>query len=255
METPAMTTKTTIFQYSLGANPMKTNSVLSSAGFLAPSLSKAIANVTADNVACNLARLAHRMTGDHLLAISTVTEHTTPQTHYTFDTGAGGSPPASIVNATVSNSANGTIRILVFHHHPWFNATSIPMITPAQVKVDVCGFERRYGPGPSLVSGTVWKLDDLHGQFWPTWEDDLLMANVNTSVPGDSWVQDGGGPWDKYQNTKAFEVWLAHVKKYQQLSRLSSEAAPPALMNGGCLQTATTLRPHSVVLLEYPTKN
>ena len=86
-------------------------------------------------------------------------------------------------------------RMLVFHHHPWFNATSVPTITPAQVKVTVCGFEKSYGPGPSISSvsgGTMWKLDDLHGQFWPTWEDDLLMANVNTSVPGDSWVQDGG---------------------------------------------------------------
>ena len=38
--------------------------------FLTPSLSKAGANVTVDNVACNLARLVSRMAGDNLLAIT-----------------------------------------------------------------------------------------------------------------------------------------------------------------------------------------
>jgi hypothetical protein len=103
-------------------------------------------------------------------------------------------------------------------------------------------------------------------------------------------VFSAGGPWDQYQSTRAYHVWLAHVKKYQQLSRLVSEPALPgvnsavsprhsmmkthhlprqardkqngrskirrflaAFMNGGCLQTTTTLQPHSVVLLEYPT--
>jgi hypothetical protein len=105
-------------------------------------------------------------------------------------------------------------------------------------------------------------------------------------------VFSAGGPWDQYQSTRAYHVWLAHVKKYQQLSRLVSEPALPgannavfprhsvmkphhlprqardkhnrksatksrrflaAFMNGGCLQTTTTLQPHSVVLLKYPT--
>ena len=155
---------------------------------MAPSLSKAIANVTADNVACNLARLAHRMTGDHLLAIATESTGKSAAR-----AAAAAAVPASFLNATVSISANGTVRMLLFHHHPWYNATSVPTITPAEVKVTVCGFEKSYGPGPSSVGGgTMWKLDDLNGQFWPTWEDDLVMANVNTSVPGDSWVQDGG---------------------------------------------------------------
>ena len=40
-------------------------------GFLAPELAQAGANQTADNVACNLARLAWRMAGDRLLAVTT----------------------------------------------------------------------------------------------------------------------------------------------------------------------------------------
>ena len=40
-------------------------------GFLAPELAQAAANRTADNVACNLARLAWRMAGDRLLAVTT----------------------------------------------------------------------------------------------------------------------------------------------------------------------------------------
>ena len=213
--------------------------------FLTPSLSKAGANVTVDNVACNLARLVSRMAGDNLLAITSSNSTAAP---------APATPP-SILNATVAISSNGTLRILAFHHHPWLNATEVPGIAPGEVKVEVCGFEKAYGPGALDMHGTVWQLNDEHGQFWPAWEDDLLLANVNTSVPGNSWYQDGGGPWDRFQDTRGYDVWLSRVAHYRELAKLRpAPALHEADMRAGCFALSVALAPHSVALFEYETK-
>ena len=228
--------------------------VNSGPGFLAPELNKAGSNTTVDNIAINLARLASWMTGDKLLAIETTAANLPIMARAT-----DGMPP-SILNASVSmkitpTGSNGTVRILAFHHHPWFNATEVKAIQPGRVHVTVCGFaswKARF-QSPSKVHGVMWQLDDMHAQFWPTWEDDLMLANINTTVPGQfSWFQDGGGPWDADEDTGAYKLWLARAAEYRKLAQLQTETAEDAFMNGGCLQVTATLAPHSVVLFEYP---
>eukprot|EP01050_Picozoa_sp_SAG11_P006255 SAG11_NODE_478_length_9117_cov_6.916168_7_plen_203_part_00 len=133
----------------------------------------------------------------------------------------------------------------------------VPEIIPRAIQLEVCGFDPECGPGASSIAGGIaWKLDDLHGQFSPTWQDDMLITNVNESASGRtrSWLQDSGGPWNVYLAPHAYELRLSHVEQYQQLSRLVPEDAGDAFMDGGCLQTQGTLRPHSVVLLEHPTR-
>eukprot|EP01051_Picozoa_sp_SAG22_P012608 SAG22_NODE_1327_length_4730_cov_3.576549_4_plen_267_part_00 len=227
-------------------------------GFLAPELNKAASNTTVDNVAINLARLASRMTGDKLLAIETTNTAGIPAgpTDGSYHRSRA-PPPPSILNASVSvkfTGNNGTVRILAFHHHPWFNATEVKAIQPGRIHVTVCGFagwKARF-QSPSNVPGVMWQLDDRHAQFWPTWEDDLMLANINTTVPGQfSWFQDGGGPWDQDEDTNAYKLWLARAAEYRKLAQLQTETAEDAFMNGGCLQVTATLAPHSVVLFEY----
>ena len=123
-------------------------------------------------------------------------------------------------------------------------------MAPERLEVSVCGLEKQFGGGIVSVGGQAWKLDDTHAQFWPAWEDDMLMAGINTSIPGISWYEDAGGPWDPNQDTGAYYLWMSNVGRYRELARLEAEAVS-AMVSAGCLRVAVGLEAHSVVLLEY----
>lgn len=199
-----------------------------------------------DNVATNVARLTHRLVGDTLLA-STNTSAGGAATSWRGRAGSGGgeqSPPPSIVDAAVTSYAGGRgLHALVFHHHPWLNATAtVPAATAA---LSVCGLP----PGGALA-GQLWgPIGDSCGNFWPRWWADRARLNLTRYNSG----------WSQYGESISWEdgaeeaVWAQQLAPgYQPLANLSRCVAPWAgsADAAGCLRLPVLLPPHTVALLE-----
>ena len=65
------------------------------------------------------------MAGDRLLGVTTAAPaRSIPAASFNITSGKWDGVPSSILNATLSlDEKNHTLRVLAFHHHPFFNAT------------------------------------------------------------------------------------------------------------------------------------
>jgi hypothetical protein len=192
-------------------------------------------NGVIDNAASNLAQLAFKMNGT--LFVPTINTSQTNQ-------------GLSIVDAIVGASQEDHIlRILVFHHYSLLNISET--IAPLTAFVSICGISTSVPSGP-IDTATVTRIDDKNANFWPTWRQDALAANISRANG------DYNSGWSEYSDnmplasTRAINLLAENTLRYKSLALLVEEKLTGVSIssNSHCLSFEIDMVPHSVALVE-----
>jgi len=178
-----------------------------------------------DPVSTQVARLAHAMAGDALLAV-------------TNTTAPGTSPGPAAVDATVSVSPAGTLHVLAVRHAPTVNDT-----TSDAAVVTVCGLT----PGAGTLVGTATPVDETHANFWPAWQADAAAAGIDS-------YQSGWSPQcEQVALTNATQAayFASRVPAYRALAALTPYPLVATLSPAGCATFSLAMVGHAVVLATF----
>ena len=199
---------------------------------------------TADTVAGNVATLAHALSGLPSVPTINATASAAPR---------GGGSPSSLVDGVVALDRGGgaqwRVLALVFHHHPWLNATAAG-IPAAALAVALCGAPAA-AQGRALAA-TATRVSQEEGNAWPAWAAAAAAANLSHSA-GD--YAAGWSAWSDsppLASARAQGVLQAALPALQAAAALAPAPLPGGASVGqdGCLRFAVDLPPHTVALVE-----
>jgi hypothetical protein len=191
------------------------------------------------NVAGNVALLTSRLAGSTLAAYNL----SLPPT--------GGLPPPAnltILGAVVSVAAApspAAWNVVLYHHHPWFNATSVGL-PPAAFAVTLCDLCPG-APTPSQT-GNLTQVDDAHAQFWPRWMADARAHNLTEADFDEGWSMFSDNV--PVASAQARALFAANLPTYRELAQLVSSPVPLG-WDDGCITVSPPALPvHSMQLLQ-----
>jgi hypothetical protein len=178
-----------------------------------------------------------------------------------------GASAQSIVDASVTvhggAGAGGTLRALVFHHHPHFNALA-EGVPPVTAQLALCGVQtaaataaattpaarfKTASPAPGAIKGTITWAGESSANFWPLWWADQKAANLS-HANGDytSWSVYSDAP--PLSSSKAHAVFQAGIESYRAAAELQPSAAEVRVGTDGCVRIELELPAHEVALVE-----
>ena len=198
----------------------------------------------ADSVATNVAQLAYALAG--LPSVPTTNSSSS---------GSSGSSSSSMVDGVVAlDAATGSWRVLalLFHHHPWLNASEPGSgIGAAAVSVQLCGAPAA-AAGKAVAGATATRVGAAAANAWPAWEAAAAAANLSHSS-GDyrsGWSALSDSP--PLQSPRAYATLAAAMPALQAAAQLQQQPLEGGAAVGAdaCLRFAVTLQPHEVALVE-----
>jgi hypothetical protein len=208
------------------------------------------ASSTVDSVATNVARLTHALAGLPRVP-------TTLAPAAAGATGAGAAsppPPASAVGAVVgvdatTSASSWVVRVLAYHHHPWLNASSVP-IAPQTLQAALCGVPP--GAVGNVPSASATRVGQLSANAWPAWTAAASAANLSFAAGdyNEGWSALSDTP--PLRSSRALGVLAAALPEMQAAARLLPGPLPGGASVGAdaCLRFAIELPPHEVALVE-----
>jgi hypothetical protein len=208
------------------------------------------ASSTVDSVATNVARLTHALAG-----MPRVPTTLAPAAGAAGAAGAAPPPPASAVGAVVgvdasaSSASSWVVRVLAYHHHPWLNATSVP-IAPQTLQVTLCGAPP--GAVGKAPSASATRVGQLSANAWPAWATAASAANLSFAAGdyNEGWSALSDTP--PLRSARALGALAAALPEMQAAARLLPGPLPGGASVGAdaCLRFTLELPPHEVALVE-----
>ena len=203
----------------------------------------------ADSVATNVAQLAFALAD----LPSVPTTNTTAIESSPLDpSSSSSSNSSSIVDGVVGLDGGVRVVALLFHHHPWLNASeSGSGVTSASVNVQLCGAPGG-SVGKAVTNATSMRVGAGSANAWPAWSAAAAAANLSFTS-GD--YRSGWSAWSDsppLASTRAQATLIGVMPALQAAAALVREplAGGAAVGTDACLRFQVTLQPHEVALVE-----
>ncbi|MEA4937045.1 MAG: hypothetical protein VB102_10445 [Paludibacter sp.] len=137
------------------------------------------------------------------------------------------------------DEATNTMYVLAYNYMANLNAKD-----SSEIEVQISNIKAVNG---NTVTINKWIIDDSHGNFWPTWYQDMINQGIS----------DSSFEWSKYSvdvtnnliNTSALQYWKTRESTYMQLADLNSTITTGTIENNNLL-LKHKMDHHAVVFYE-----
>lgn len=152
-----------------------------------------------DLVGAHVANLCYKMVGHNRIE---------------FNVGGKSSTASNNVDGMAAYDANeNRLYIMVYNYNADIMSTSAesPVITIKNVR----------SPDEKAIV-TEWIIDDTHGNFWPTWEEDMKAKGITSDSFG--WSLYSTNIPQQLQSQSDLEYWRSREDEYSRLAKMNSKS-------------------------------
>lgn len=173
-----------------------------------------------DLVSTHVANLCYKMTGHN--QIDFIVE------------GKSSTVSNNVDGMAVYDSSNNRLFVMVYNYNPDIMSTSAesPVITIKNVR-----------SSDEKANITEWIIDDNHGNFWPTWEEDMKAKDITSDSFG--WSFYSTNIPQQLQSQSDLEYWRLREDEYSILAKIDPKSYVIALSEN-TITLSPTLQHHGV---------
>lgn len=173
-----------------------------------------------DLVSAHVANLCYKMVGHHRIEFNVEGKSSTASNN--------------VDGIAVYDASENRLYLMVYNYNADIMSTSAesPVITIKNIS----------SPDEKAIVAE-WIIDDTHGNFWPTWEDDMKAKGITSDSFG--WSLYSTNIPQQLQSQSDLEYWRSREDEYSRLSKMDSKSYTVTLSQN-TLTLSPTIEHHGV---------